>query len=197
MTKNRSLVDEYKAVQKTSNQTGFENFARQLALGISSILRSSLTLIESITNTHEPNEDQYIIQQCVKKALEILVQLSYVTEDELFKICLDFWHFFSLDIYTKLKENNLLHNVNGMNLQILGNQSFMHSQVYHNILDDVKEILIDFMARPKEVLVVIDENGEAVEEHFDDTENIFQYEIMRETIIYLTNIDAIAMDRCI
>jgi exportin-1 len=73
----------------------------------------------------------------------------------------------------------------------------MHSQVYPPILDDVKEFLVDFMARPKEVLVVIDENGEAVEEHFDDTENMHIYEIMRETIIYQTNIDSISMDKCI
>lgn len=49
--------------------------------------------------------------------------------------------------------------------------------------------MIDLMAKPKEVLVVIDESGEAVEEHFDDTETINIYETMRETLIYLTNID--------
>jgi exportin-1 len=53
------------------------------------------------------------------------------------------------------------------------------------------------MAKPKEVLVVIDENGEAVEEVFDDTETISIYESMRETLIYLTNIDTPAMDRVI
>lgn len=45
------------------------------------------------------------------------------------------------------------------------------------------------MAKPREVLVVIDENGEAVEEVYDDTETISIYESMRETLIYLTNID--------
>jgi CRM1 / Exportin repeat 2 len=44
------------------------------------------------------------------------------------------------------------------------------------ILEPVREIMIDQMAKPKEVLVVIDENGEAVEEHFDDTETISIYE---------------------
>jgi exportin-1 len=53
------------------------------------------------------------------------------------------------------------------------------------------------MAKPKEVLVVVDENGEAVEEVFDDTETISIYETMRETLIYLTNIDTPAMDRVI
>jgi exportin-1 len=50
------------------------------------------------------------------------------------------------------------------------------------------------MAKPKEVLVVIDENGEAVEEHFDDTETISIYEQMKETLIYLTNINTTDMD---
>lgn len=36
--------------------------------------------------------------------------------------------------------------------------------------------MIDKMAKPKEVLVVIDDNGEAVEEHFQDTETIHLYE---------------------
>ena len=53
------------------------------------------------------------------------------------------------------------------------------------------------MAKPKEVLVVIDENGEAVEEIFDDVENIHIYELMRETLVCLTNIDNVAMDKCI
>lgn len=53
------------------------------------------------------------------------------------------------------------------------------------------------MAKPKEVLVVIDENGEAVEENFDDTATISIYEEMREVLIFLTNIDTPAMDKVI
>jgi exportin-1 len=57
--------------------------------------------------------------------------------------------------------------------------------------------MVDFMVKPKEVLVVIDENGEAVEEVFDDTETISVYETMRETLVYLTNIDKIGVERVI
>jgi hypothetical protein len=32
--------------------------------------------------------------------------------------------------------------------------------------------LFDFMAKPDEVLVTIDENGEVEEEHFDDVESV-------------------------
>jgi exportin-1 len=53
------------------------------------------------------------------------------------------------------------------------------------------------MAKPKEVLVVVDENGEAVEENFDDVETIHIYESMKETLVFLCNIDNAAMDKCI
>lgn len=62
---------------------------------------------------------------------------------------------------------------------------------------DLRESLIDTMAKPKEVLVVIDENDEAVEEIIDDVETIHIYECMRETLVCLTNIDNGAMDKCI
>lgn len=73
----------------------------------------------------------------------------------------------------------------------------MKNQVYPEILHQVEQIMVDFMVKPKEVLVVIDENGEAVEEVFDDTETISVYETMRETLVYLTNIDKIGVDRVI
>ena len=73
----------------------------------------------------------------------------------------------------------------------------MSQYVYPGILADVENIMVEFMVKPKEVLVVIDENGEAVEEVFDDTETISVYETMRETLVYLTNIDKIGVDRVI
>jgi exportin-1 len=77
----------------------------------------------------------------------------------------------------------------GMNFAGLLDNSYLHTQVYPLILEKIRNIIIDNMARPKEVLVIIDENGEAVEQAFDDTETISIYEMMRETLIYLTNIN--------
>ena len=53
------------------------------------------------------------------------------------------------------------------------------------------------MAKPKEVLVVQDEDGEAVEQHLLDVETLWIYEQMRETLIFMTNIDAEGMERAI
>ena len=90
----------------------------------------------------------------------------------------------------------------GMNLDInspggLLASSFMHNQVYPGIRAELRETLIDIMAKPREVLVVIDEDGEAVEEQIDDVETIHLYELMRETLVFLTNIDSGAMDKTI
>ena len=63
----------------------------------------------------------------------------------------------------------------------------MHAHIYPQILFDVKQIMFDYMAKPKEVLLTIDENGEVEEEYIKDTENIALYETMRETLIYLAN----------
>jgi exportin-1 len=55
--------------------------------------------------------------------------------------------------------------------------------------------MVEFMAKPNEVLISINEDGEIEEERFEDVENVYLYERMRETLIYLTNIDPRAMDQ--
>jgi len=195
ITKDRKFNDEFQAVQGSKQQNSFENLCRQVALSITAVMKGNLDFIEGATNTMEPNQNVQVLQQCVQKALEIVIQLSHIPEDELFKICLDFWHSLTYNILMKTKLNQF-DNFQGINLGTL-NASFMHCQVYPTILDHVREIMINQMAKPKEVLVVIDENGEAVEEHFDDTETISIYEQMREALIFLTNIDTAAMDKVI
>jgi exportin-1 len=45
------------------------------------------------------------------------------------------------------------------------------------------------MAKPEEVLVVENENGEVVREFMKDTDSINLYKNMRETLVYLTHLD--------
>ena len=40
----------------------------------------------------------------------------------------------------------------------------MHSQVYPQILQSLREAYMDHMQKPKEVLIMIDENGDVVEQ---------------------------------
>lgn len=45
----------------------------------------------------ESNQNIDILKQYTSKGLEYLNQCSNIAEEELFKITLDFWHFFTLD----------------------------------------------------------------------------------------------------
>ena len=53
------------------------------------------------------------------------------------------------------------------------------------------------MVKPPEVRLTVGEDGEVEEEHIEDTEQINLYERLRETLIYVTNIDSNSMSRVI
>jgi len=55
-------------------------------------------------------------------------------------------------------------------------------------LHHVRSIMISRMAKPEEVLVVENENGEVVREFMKDTDSINLYKNMRETLVYLTHL---------
>lgn len=103
LTKGRSLYDEYLNAKRSQQQTGFENFARQLAMAIAAILKNNLDLIESTSNQMEANADVLLLRECVDLGLQYLLQLTSVEEEELFKICLELWHWFSNNVMIKLR----------------------------------------------------------------------------------------------
>ncbi len=45
------------------------------------------------------------------------------------------------------------------------------------------------MAKPEEVIIVEDDNGEIVRETTKDTEVIAQYKTMKETLVFLTHLN--------
>ena len=47
------------------------------------------------------------------------------------------------------------------------------------------------MAKPEEVLIVEDENGDIIRERTKDTDQIMLYKAMRETLVYLTHLDPV------
>ena len=51
------------------------------------------------------------------------------------------------------------------------------------------------MVQPQEIKLTIDENGEVEEEHIEDSEQNNLYDRLRETLIYVTNIDAKEMSK--
>lgn len=156
-----------------------EQFIKALALFFSGFYKAHLSLLEKPELTQE-----------LLMGLAYLVRISEVDDDEIFKICLEYWNFLASELYqseTNFRLNP--HNRHALNLGPLQPSQYKRKQVYQPILSRVRVVMISRMAKPEEVLIVEDENGEIVREHFRDTDAIALYKTMRETLVYLTHLD--------
>uniref|UniRef100_A0A9J7XQF1 Exportin-1 n=1 Tax=Cyprinus carpio carpio TaxID=630221 RepID=A0A9J7XQF1_CYPCA len=61
--------------------------------------------------------------------------------------------------------------------------------LYLPVLSKVRLLMVSRMAKPEEVLVVENDQGEVVREFMKDTDSINLYKNMRETLVYLTHLD--------
>ncbi len=131
-------------------------------------------------------------QESLLTGLTYLVRVSEVPDTEIFRICLEAWHMLAHDLY-KAEHHyggsgagvlNLGSGING-NGGLAANRKLM----YGPVLTGARQVMIANMAKPEEVLIVEDENGDIVRETTKDTDVIAQYKTMRETLIYLTHLN--------
>lgn len=113
-------------------------------------------------------------------ALNYLIQISEVEEVEIFKICLEYWNTFSYRLYQ------------ARNTAVPDD---LRPKYYEIILSKLRTIMIARMAKPEEVLVVENEQGEVVREFLKDTDSITLYRNMRETLVYLTHLNYVDTER--
>ncbi|XP_071732149.1 protein EXPORTIN 1A [Rutidosis leptorrhynchoides] len=164
-------------------------FIQNLALFFTSFYKFHIRVLEST----QENVNALLI------GLEYLINISYVDDTEVFKVCLDYWN----SLVTELFEAN--HSIdnptataNMMGLQMasipgmvdgLSTQLLQRRQLYAVPMSKLRLLMISRMAKPEEVLIVEDENGNIVRETLKDNDVLVQYKIMRETLIYLAHLD--------
>ena len=165
---NINLKDAYR--NGTSDE---QNFIQNLSLFLTAFLKEHGTLIEKKSEYRELLQD----------ALGYLVLISEVDDVEIFKICLEYWNILASDLYREAPFSSLSPILLG-----LRNDSSRRHQ-YGDILSKVRRIMISKMAKPEEVLVVENDQGEVVREFMKDTDSINMYKNMRETLVYLTHLD--------
>lgn len=151
-----------------------QNFIQNLALFLCTFLKEHGTLVEK-----KESSDTLL------KALHYLVLISEVEEVEIFKICLEYWNALAADLYRE----NPFTNQTPLFLSKPISQMPPRRQFYCDVMTKVRYIMISRMAKPEEVLVVENENGEVVREFMKDTDSINLYKNMRETLVYLTHLD--------
>ena len=171
---------------ETNLAPAFENgteedciFIQRLALFLSGFFKAHLKAMEAPES-----------QQSLLKGLTYLVRVSEVPDTEIFKICLEAWHMLAHDLY---KSEHALHNGSGvLNLGGSlnnGNASGSRKFMYGPVLTGARQVMIANMAKPEEVLIVEDENGDIVRETTKDTDVIAQYKTMRETLVFFTHLN--------
>ncbi|PKU62461.1 protein EXPORTIN 1A [Dendrobium catenatum] len=161
-------------------------FILNLALLFTSFFKSHIQILEAA----DENRTALLL------GLEYLIGVSYVDETEVFKVCLDYWNLLVLKLFeahNTLDNPSLAASIFGLQVpgmvDGLGSQVLLRRQLYAAPLSKLRMLMISRMAKPEEVLIVEDENGNIVRETMKDNDVLVQYKIMRETLIYLTHLD--------
>ncbi|XP_023337430.1 exportin-1 [Eurytemora carolleeae] len=159
-----------------------QNFIQNLALFFCTFLKEHGQLLEKQGD-----------QEPLLKALHYLLLISEVDDTEISKICLEYWNSLAADLYRESPFSST------------GSPLFMSRPInagtpvrrgfYQPVLTKVRYIMISKMAKPEEVLVVENDQGEVVREFMKDTDSINMYKNMRETLVYLTHLDNVDTER--
>eukprot|EP01042_Synura_sphagnicola_P002216 gene2216-2648_t len=173
-------------------QAAYENgseedclFIHRLALFLTTFLTNHMKTVEKSTTDE--------VSRAIHFALMLTVRVSEVKDEDVFKTCLDFWQHFCKGLYNQ----DALWRSSSSGGGLVGTSMFLgrnlagvtHPPQFDEVLHRLRHVMIDRMAKPEEVIVVEDDNGEIVREMAKDTEVIAQYKTMRETIIYLTHLN--------
>ncbi|KAL2556439.1 Protein EXPORTIN 1A [Forsythia ovata] len=172
-----------------NGSTEEQAFIQNLALFFTSFYKSHIRVLEST-----PENINALLM-----GLEYLINISYVDDTEVFKVCLDYWNSLVLELFEAHHNlDNPAAAANMMGLQMsmfpgmvdgLGSQIMQRRQLFAVPMSKLRLLMICRMAKPEEVLIVEDENGNIVRETMKDNDVLLQYKIMKETLIYLAHLD--------
>ena len=132
VTKGKNLSEEHRNV--TENQRPhFEVFCLQTGLLLSDFLKNQIRNVENLI-VNNPNDFTNALETALDKALDYLIQLSNIPNDELFRVMMEFWHEFTYyimvtmkgkDIFAKTGDKNLMNLQNDVLLKNSGIRSTM------------------------------------------------------------------------
>lgn len=164
-----------------------QKLIQNLAIFLTTFATNCQTLVEehSAYRLNDNPSNPEISQQFLL-GLQYLVSISYIDDVEVFKVCLDFWNNFCGKLYQKMPASN--HS--GVAQWGNWNGQDIYKDVYANLLKDLRQMMVCKMAKPEEVLVGVNDQGEVVRTRMKDTANELIYATCRKTLVYLTHLDS-------
>ena len=132
-----------------------------------------------------------------------LIRISQIEDREIFKICLEYWTKLVQELYEEMQQlpitdiNPLVSmSVSGLaapgapNPNLLANYP-LRKHKYDEVLTHLRQVMIENMVRPEEVLIVENDEGEIVREFVKESDTIQLYKTSREVLVYLTHLDVV------
>jgi exportin-1 len=103
---------------------------------------------------------------------------------------LDYWNWLTSELFRESPfevQAGLLESLS--RLRNSSSNELPRRRLYAGVLSQLRMLFISRMAKPEEVIVVVNENNEAVRELVKDTDSLVLYKTMRETLVFLTHLD--------
>ena len=175
------------AASYASGNNEEQKFVSNFAQLLGTFLKEHSNLIE-VTMAH-PGEADQRKKQAHLLALKYLLKISQVEDVEVFKICLDYWNWLCLELFRESPFEQSTHSIVDSLKRFNRIEESPRRKLYADVLSDLRVLMISRMAKPEEVIVVVNENNEAVRELVKDTDSVVLYKTMRETLVLLTHLD--------
>ena len=156
-----------------------QNFFQNLCHFLCTLFKTHLHSLEI------PDLHNYVVE-----GHAYLVALSRINHDEIFKECLEYWLFLAQDLYESRRPPR-----GGTRGLMVAGDGYQRIRTYETQLSFIRSILIERMAKPEEVIIVLDEYGQPRRMRVDDNVDSLQhFQMMRDTLVYLTHLDPRDMD---
>ena len=160
-----------------------QKFLSNLAQFFATFFKEHLNLVEEPAMKKDFN-----LRDQLHFALDTLLRLTEIEDVEVFKICLDFWNWLCSELYRDAPISDGRLAMFDM-LPLDNALSNTRRGLYTSHLSRLRSLMISRMVKPEEVIVVVNENNEAVRELVKDTDSMILYRTMRETLVTLTHLN--------
>ncbi len=208
---NRQLFNSYSndglKTMFEKSSTSEKEYIQDFTIFLCTFLSKHLLVIEN----QQPN----LRESSLFPAHTALIELSKIDDKEIFKICLDYWTKLLRGLSEQIQQLSIStdettpmlsgqdymnSNSNSSSIPILYNNGEaispgildrfpLRKHIYSMHLSQVRGVIISKMAKPEEVLIVENDEGEIVREFVQETDNLLLYSTMREILVYLTHLD--------
>eukprot|EP01064_Diplonema_japonicum_P008392 TRINITY_DN15852_c0_g1_i1.p1 TRINITY_DN15852_c0_g1~~TRINITY_DN15852_c0_g1_i1.p1 ORF type:complete len:1107 (+),score=234.62 TRINITY_DN15852_c0_g1_i1:41-3322(+) len=154
-----------------------QEFVQNVCQFLISFFKQNISIVEDAGCT-DAN-----VRSLFQTAHKYILGITCIDDKEVFKTCVEYWCWVSENVFTfaKPKWDNWGYT--------FAPGAAGKIDLYSNIFSEARKVLIRNMARPEEVIVFEDENGEIIKEVMKDVDAIALYTTMREALVFLTHLD--------